>query len=160
MKIFPLIFIVFFPKNAIAQESNDVHFKEYSDAEKSAALKLLEIQDKLFNNTGNYDTLVYQLESIISQIPDDYVNSFQHEGVKYVKFWEEGEYENYKQIVNEPVVNLQNAYPKACYFLAVIQLERGLFNQTLFTLEKGLKLEPDQPYLLNEFVIMPQKTGQ
>ena len=92
MKIFPLIFIVFFPIYAIAQESNDVHFKEYSDTEKSASLKLLEIENKLSQSSDYYDTLVYQLESIISQIPDDYVNSFHHEGVEYMKFWYEEEF--------------------------------------------------------------------
>lgn len=58
----------------------------------------------------------------------------------YIKFWDEAEYLSYNAILGKPVIMLQNVYPFAHYLLAIIQIERGLFEKALSTLNKGLGL--------------------
>lgn len=60
---------------------------------------------------------------------------------------------------NKDVVWLGNAYPKCCYFLAIICIERGDFTAASEFLQKGIELEPDNPKLLSEMGLLLGEIG-
>jgi len=127
---------------------------EYSENEQKSALLINEIEKELFGSNPNFDSLSIQLESIISKTPSNYVNTFEKNGQIFIKFWNEAEYDKYKEIEKLPVVRIQNVYPYACYLLAIIKIERGLFEDAFSVLKFGIELEPEQPTLINEIAFL------
>lgn len=145
---------------ANAQYKQEFSSNEYSKDEKNSANLIKKIESALFGAKPNYDSLSNQLESIISKTPSNYVNTFVKDGRKYMKFWDEAEIEQFAKIENTPIEHLQNVYPFAHYLLAIIKIERGLFEDAFTVLNSGLKLEPDQPMLLNELAFLYTNIGE
>lgn len=130
-----------------------------SKTEQNDAAKLADIETAVFNKTVSYDSLELKLNKIISHVPTDYVNEFNFNGKKYIKFWSEMEQNTYLEKVKKPVEYLQNVYPYACYLLAVIKIEQGDLNKAGEILDKGLALESNQPNLLNEYGFLHTQIG-
>jgi tetratricopeptide (TPR) repeat protein len=160
MQIFLAIILATITLYANAQKKELLNSKEYSLEEQETASIIKEIENNLFRPNPNFDSLSAQLENIISKTPLKYVNSFEKKGIKYIKFWNEAEYEQYKNVAGTSVVKLQNVYPYAHYLLAIIKIERGLFKDAASVLNAGLKLEPDQPNLINELAFLYTIIGE
>jgi tetratricopeptide (TPR) repeat protein len=150
--LFLIIAILPFLSNAQNMMKNSSN--EYSENEQKSALLINTIEKKLFGSNPNFDSLSIQLESIISNKPANYVNTFEKNGQIFIKFWNEAEYDKYMEIEKLPVVRIQNVYPYACYLLAIIKIERGLFEDAFSVLKFGLELEPNQPTLINELAFL------
>lgn len=149
-----LISICLLYLSAKAQDYKKIEMKKYNAIEINAANKVLDIQYKLFNENPDWDSIIVELQNILANVPNDYFNSFSEKGLEYVKFWDESEYNQYVAVEKKRVIWLQNAYPLAYYLLAVIQIERGLFDDAYITLNKGIELEPDNPTLLSELGLL------
>lgn len=152
-KILFLIFAIL-PFLSNAQNIMKNSSNEYSENEQKFALLINTIEKKLFGSNPNFDDLSIQLENIISNTPANYVNTFEKNGQIFIKFWDEAEYNKYMEIEKLPVVRIQNVYPYACYLLAIIKIERGLFDDAFSVLNLGLELEPNQPVLINELAFL------
>ena len=128
----------------------------YSKLEAETAEELRNLKKNIFESQSNWDNVEKKLAAIISQAPDDYRYSFNEDSITYIKFWDSDEYSKYIEVMqpNNKIVGLQSAYPYACYLMAVIQIERNNFNQAAEALKIGLKLEPKNPYLLNEMGLL------
>jgi hypothetical protein len=150
MKSIIIIFLTTFTFISKAQSLQELNLLKYPLIEQMHSEAIKDIENKLFGLNPNFDNLTTQLEGIIADIPSEYSNSFENKDNKYNKFWDKEEYEKYKEVTKAPVIRLQNVYPYACYLLSVIKIKRGLLNDALSILELGLKLESDQPSLLNQ----------
>ncbi len=133
----------------------------YLEAERTTAERIDEIA-KLMNKRENWDELSDELESIFLQIPTDYKNTFEEDGTKYIKFWDKEEFVNYVETEKSATdINwIGNAYPKCCYLLSIIKIERGQFEEAHLVLSKGLELESDNPKLLNEMGLLWSGYGE
>ena len=131
----------------------------YSAFEANASKEILELQKEIFTNHSDWDKYMVELHEIIDKTPENYTNSFEKDGNKFVKFWDREEYNQYKTILDENVEYLQNVYPLAHYLLAIILIERGDYENAYDILNRGLELERDQPYLLNEMAFMYSNIG-
>lgn len=136
--------------------------KYHSNLEIKTANRINELENLLFSEEADWEQATSELELIFSQIPTDYKNSFEDNGTLYIKFWDQEEFLNYVK-VEEPKVNVDwiyNAYPRCCYVLSIIQIERGELDKAYQTLNKGLELEKDNPNLLNEMGLLLGKYAQ
>jgi tetratricopeptide (TPR) repeat protein len=160
MKIYLVLIFSIISIYANAQLKQEFSSNEYSKDEQNSASLIKKIENSLFGSNPNFDNLSNQLESIISKTPSNYVNTFVKDGRKFTKFWDEAEIKQYAKIENTPVEHLQNVFPYAHYLLAIIKIERGLFEDAFSVLNSGLKLEPDQPMLLNELAFLYTNIGE
>ncbi len=136
--------------------------KYYSKIERATAERINEIEKSFMETRENWDVLSDELESLFFQIPTDYKNTFEEDGAIYIKFWDKLEFFDYIKI-EKPKTDINwllNAYPKCCYLLSIIQIERGEFEEAFHTLNKGLELESDNPLLLNEMGLLMSSYGQ
>ena len=126
--------------------------KQYTEIEKNDSEQINHIGEILFQENNNWDKIYSQLKSIYDRIPENYQNNFEEDGKLYYKFWDLNEFQHYCEIIKpqKDVIWIGNAYLKCCYFLSIISIERGDFDTALKYLERGLKLEPDNPNLLSE----------
>ena len=130
--------------------------KNYSTTEETDAQYINTVNRSKLHEKNTWDKIFNDLSSIYNHIPSvGYENSFEENGKYYYKFWSQEEFLSYcdyaKQINhNRDIVWIQNAYPRCCYFLAVISIERGDFEAAAKFLRAGVELEPDNPMLLSE----------
>ena len=138
--------------------------KNYTEIEKKDAHRINEI-GALFKEKNNWDNIFNDLNSVYSHIPSvGYLNSFEENNKYYHKFWDQEEFASYCHYIEEinantDVVWIENAYPKCCYYLAIICIERGDFKAATEFLEKGIELEPDNPMLLSEMGLLFGEIG-
>jgi len=94
------------------------------------------------------------LQEVVANAPTEYVYSYRDGDSLYVKFWTREEFIQYvsgtKPNERENVVWIQNVYPQAYYYLAILDVNGGNYQNAILNLEKSLKLEPDQPLTLCE----------
>lgn len=141
------------------------HMKNYTDIEKIDAESINEINSSILKEKNNWDKIYNDLNNIYNHIPDvGYLNNFEENGTYYHKFWDQEEFISFshhlKEINDEKeVVWIGNAYPKCCYFLAIISIERGDFKEASEFLQKGIELEPDNPMLLSELGLLHGQIG-
>jgi tetratricopeptide (TPR) repeat protein len=154
MKIILGMILAMITMCANAQKMEGYNTMEYSFEEQKSSSLIKGIENNLFGTNPNYDSLSTHLESIVANAPLNYINSFERKGIKYIKFWDDAEFDQYKKTVSPSVVRLQNVYPYAHYLLAIIKIERGLFKDAFSILTSGVKLEPDQPTLINELAFL------
>jgi hypothetical protein len=118
--------------------------KNYSDIEKIDAQRINEINTRISKEKNNWDKIFEELNEIYKNIPSaGYLNQFEEEGKVYYKFWDQEEFDFYCNHLKESsqiqnLVFIDNAYPKCCYYLAIICIERGDFKPATEFLEKGL----------------------
>jgi len=101
------------------------------------------------------------LEEVVAKAPEIYHYSYRKGEVLHIKFWDREEYFSYIGAVKSGRIRsrhaiawVKSAYPRAHYYLAFLATEAGNFPQALTHLEAGLRLEPDQPYLLCEMAVV------
>jgi tetratricopeptide (TPR) repeat protein len=139
--------------------------RNYSDIERLDAHRINEIDSRILNEKNNWDNIFEELKGIYDNLPSlGYLNCFEEDGKYYYKFWDQEEFVSYCQHLNESnskkdVVWIGNAYPKCCYYLAIICIERGDFKSATTFLEKGIELEPDNPRLLSEMGLLLGEIG-
>lgn len=135
----------------------------YSEIEKLDAERLREIDKCMKSKNLNWDKVYNDLLIIYDHIPDDgYLNSFEKNGKLYYKFWDQDEFMSYCSTIQKKeseLVWIGNAYPKCCYMLAIICIERGEFEDALRFLYKGLELEPDNPLIMSEMGLLFGQIG-
>jgi Flp pilus assembly protein TadD len=99
-----------------------------------------------------------QAEEILLDVwcrcPDTYQYDFVEDGKRYVKFWDMQEFLSYAaregRETKEEIAWIASAYPRACYYLAFLSVERRDFTSALKWLKKGQRLEPHNAKFLNE----------
>lgn len=137
--------------------------KNYSDIEKLDAQCIREIDSSILQKS-NWDKIFEELKDVYNNITSDYLNCFEEDGKYYYKFWDQTEFAAYCHYLkesnsNKGVVWINNTYPKCCYYLAIICIERGDFKSATSYLEKGIELEPDNPLLLSEMGLLHGEIG-
>lgn len=107
---------------------------------------------------GNPSLARRLLEEVIANTPQDYVYSYEEGDQLFIKFWDKDEFVQY---VTDPsnregksIVWILNAYPRAYYYLACIDVEEGKYESALAYLEASLNLEPGQPLCLCEMALV------
>jgi tetratricopeptide (TPR) repeat protein len=139
--------------------------RNYSEIEKLDAQRVNEINSRLLKEKNNWDNIFEELNGIYNNIPSlGYLNCFEEDGKYYYKFWDQEEFISFCHHLNErntnkDVVWIENAYPKCCYYLAIISIERGDFKLATTYLKKGIELEPDNPRLLSEMGLLLGEIG-
>lgn len=141
---------------------NVPQMRNYPEIEKISAERLVQINDSIFQKKTDWDNILVELENIFSKIPFTYNNSFVEDGITYIKLWDSEELNSYLELKRpqNKIYWLLNAFPKCCYLLSIIYIERGEFEKALKTLLKGIELEPDNPRLLNEMGLLLTQIGQ
>ncbi len=126
--------------------------KNYTEIEENGGKQIFEIEDKFQNKSVSLDNLLSQLKNIYLHIPENYLNSFEEDGKVYFKFWNKDEFTKYVEIFKpqNDFFWISNTYPKCCYLIAMILVEKNQYNDAISYLEDGLILEPDNPIILNE----------
>lgn len=95
------------------------------------------------------------LEGVLSRAPADYRHEEGRDGKSFIRFWQLDEFLAYVAWMKangteRELVWINNAYPRAAYYLAYISVERKAFDKAMEYLERGLKLDPDSPRLNHE----------
>ncbi len=128
----------------------------YSEQEKKDAASITEINKTMLKEKSRWDDIFDELKVIYSRIPYYYLNDFQQDGKLYYKFWDKEEYINRckQETEEQEIIWIENAYPRCCYYLTIISIERGEFDAAAKFLEKGIDLELDNPLLLSELGLL------
>jgi tetratricopeptide (TPR) repeat protein len=111
----------------------------------------------------NIDQAEIILRDICSRCPEDYVYDFTHDGAYYIKFWTYNEFEDYIKGMSDnnkqEIIWLLSAYPRACYYLAYILMEKQNLDEALQWLRKGQEMEPkNSNYLIELGVVYATKS--
>jgi len=95
------------------------------------------------------------LEDVVSRTPEFYAYNFGNEQQQFIKFWSLAEYLGYIKMtrtkgepVEQEVVWLASAYPRALYRMARIELDNHNDALAAEFLDSALLLEPDHPECL------------
>lgn len=152
-------------KGIKAPNKGNKHMRNYSDIERIDAQRINEIDSRILKEKNNWDYIFKELNDVFANIPSvGYLNYFEEDGKYYYKFWDQEEFLSYchhlkENDSNKDVIWIGNAYPKCCYYLAIICIERGDFKSATTFLEKGIELEPDNPQLLSEMGLLLGEIG-
>ncbi len=133
----------------------------YSDIEKQDADKVNQALRAIKQN--NLSSARSLLNEVISNTPSNYQHSYINGNEEFIKFWSRSEFLQYVRSLSrrdENVVWINNAYPRAYYFLAYLDVHEGKYNSAINHLENSLKLEPDQPSCYCEMAIAYSGLGQ
>ena len=94
------------------------------------------------------------LLDVCSRCPADYVYQYVESDTRSIKFWDLVEFLHYVSLqpkdTKRGCVWLLSAYPRACYHLAFILVERRDYPGAIQWLAKGRSLEPGNPKFLLE----------
>jgi tetratricopeptide (TPR) repeat protein len=95
------------------------------------------------------------LEEVTLNTPEFYVYNFGDDKTQYIKFWTMAEYLGYiamtrtrGEVVEQEVMWLRSAYPRALYELAMLDLGNDNCAGAAEYLDRALMLEPDHPECL------------
>jgi tetratricopeptide (TPR) repeat protein len=95
------------------------------------------------------------LEDVVSRAPEFYAYNFGNEKQQYIKFWSLAEYlgyikmtRNQGEAVEQEVIWLASAYPRAFFRLAEIEIANHNDALAAEFLDSALRLEPDHPECL------------
>lgn len=103
----------------------------------------------------NFSKAESLLLKVIKNTPDPYLYQYQEAGKLVIKFWHNQEVNQYcswqkKQGINQEILWHKSAYPRAYYFLGFLKNKTGEYEQALYYLEQGIKLESSNPKFLLE----------
>lgn len=94
------------------------------------------------------------LLDVCSRCPDDFRYEYVEDDTRYIKFWDMPEFMEYvaaqPEESGENITWLPSAYPRACYHLAFLCIEKGDFRGAIQWLGKGRSMEPRNPKFLLE----------
>jgi tetratricopeptide (TPR) repeat protein len=123
-----------------------------TDTEKADASKVNKALEHLKN--GNLSEAEPILSDVCSRCPDEYEYAYTDHGTRYIKFWDMQEFMTYvaahRKEGGEPITWLYSAYPRACYHLAFVLIEKNDITGAIRWLTKGQSLEPENPRFLLE----------
>jgi len=139
-------------------------YQHYTDIEQTDADKVdraIELID-----SGQLDEARRLLEQVSANHPEFYVYNFGTEKEVYIKFWSLAEYLGYVALtrksgeeIEQEVIWLKSAYPRAYYHLAQLALKAGDDDTAAAHLDKALLLEPDHPECLMEVAEISARSG-
>lgn len=94
------------------------------------------------------------LLDVCARCPDHYQYEYVEDNTRYIKFWDMVEFFHYVSLQpkdnKQGCVWLLSAYPRACYHLAFVSIERRDYPGAIQWLAKGRSLEPHNPKFLLE----------
>ena len=95
------------------------------------------------------------LLKVIQNTPTNYLYQYEEGNKLVIKFWNQQEYNQYfnwqkKQGINQTIIWLKSAYPRAFYFLGFLKIKTKEYEKALSFLDQGLELEPTNPKFLFE----------
>ena len=136
-----------------------------SKMERDDAEKTTEADAQL--KQGNIAEAEAILLDVCSRCPDNYEYEFVEGDTRYIKFWDATEFMNYShtQIVSlegvkGSIVWINSAYPRACYLLGFVYIEKHNFLEAIRWLAKGQSIEPQNPKFLLEYGAAYFRMGQ
>ncbi|MCH2245523.1 MAG: hypothetical protein MK111_12910 [Crocosphaera sp.] len=136
-----------------------------TDNRETKDAKLVDLAIKAFSKQ-EYSKAQSLLLSVIKHCPPDYQTQFKDkQGNLYIKFWHSSDHEHYLNC-DHPEKNQQkisfypSAYPKAYFYLALLEIKSENYQQALSYLELGATLEPNSPRYTIEKAHIWQLMGQ
>lgn len=103
------------------------------------------------------------LLSVIKHCPFDYQPQFEdEEGNLCLKFWQQSDYDHYLNYHGQDhtVHFYPCAYPRAYFYLSILEIKSHNYEQALTYLEQGSALEPTNPKFTVEKAHILQQMGQ
>lgn len=105
---------------------------------------------------GDLDRAERLLLAVIANTPDDYSNVVTTGDGVSIKFWDQAAFLHYitwkkdQGQLNTNINWVENAYPRAHYYLGYICVKRKQYDRAIEFLDKGQKLEPTNPTFIIE----------
>ncbi|TVQ44930.1 MAG: hypothetical protein EA365_09075 [Gloeocapsa sp. DLM2.Bin57] len=95
------------------------------------------------------------LLKVIQNTPTNYIYQYEEANQLVIKFWNQQEFNQYyswqkKQGIDQQIVWIKSAYPRAFYFLGILNNKTQEYTKALEFIEEGLSLEPTNTKLLLE----------
>jgi len=123
-----------------------------NEVERADAEKVDEAMNHL--KKGNIAEAESILLDVCTRCPDDYQYEYLKDNSRYIKCWDVLEFTVYCAAHpdgGEKFVSwVLSAYPRACYYLAYVLIEKGDFQGAIPWLVKGQSMEPGNPKFLRE----------
>ena len=139
-------------------------YQHYTDTERDDADKVE--QAIALIDAGKTAEARAMLEQVAANCPEFYVYDFGTLKEVHIKFWSLTEYLGYialtripGQEVEQEVIWLKSAYPRAYYHLARLELLAGNDDAAAAHLDKALLMEPDHPECLMEMAEISVRAG-
>ena len=134
----------------------DLEYDDANDVEKAEQL----IAQK------SYGEARMLLEPIAGRAPSEYIYCFENPKEVFIKFWNLAEYMGYMSMmrnlgetVEQEIIWLKAAYPKAHYLLGRIDIAKGDWASAAEYLNNALDMEPDHPECLTDLAGVTAQTG-
>lgn len=132
------------------------------DTEAEDAKKVSEAYDHIQN--GQLVEAEFILRDVCFRCPDEYDYEYMSDGKRYIKFWSLIEFMEYttSDAAREQgeSVWLLSAYPRACYYLAFVLIEKGKYEEAVRWLTKGQTMEPHNPKFFIELGVAHAHLGE
>jgi len=125
---------------------------EKNDAKKvEKALKLLSEKD--------IPAAQALLTDVCSRCPDNYEYEYTMDGSQYIKFWSLMEFTEYvakrgEDTTQQSLLWIPSVYPRACFYLAYILVDKRDLDGSLRWLKRGMTMEPGNPNFLLEMGVV------
>lgn len=110
--------------------------------------------DALVN--GHLDKAEPLLLAVIANTPPQYSNADDHGDSVSIKFWDQFAFVHYvtwqseRGLANRGIHWIPNAYPRAHYYMGFLCVKRKQFDRAIEFLDKGQRLEPQNPMFVLE----------
>jgi len=126
------------------------------DIERTDAKKVDEAQTHITNR--NFAQAEDILKDVCSRCPETYQYKYLSNGTLTIKFWDLQEFMQYiannEEDRKKEILWQESAYPRACYYLAYVQVEKSDFQKAIESLERGRLMEPQNPKFLLELGVI------
>ncbi|MBL4699696.1 MAG: tetratricopeptide repeat protein [Phycisphaeraceae bacterium] len=107
------------------------------------------------------------LEPVAGRAPIEYIYCFENPKELFIKFWNLAEYMGYMGMmrnlgeeVEQEIIWLKSAYPKAQYLLGRIDIAKGDWASAAEHLNNALDMEPDHPECLTDLAGVSAQIGE
>ena len=99
------------------------------------------------------------LRDVCSRCPENYVYKYNMDGNQYIKFWSVMEFTEYvanreEDTTQQSLLWIASAYPRACFNLAYILVDKHDLDGALQWLNRGETMEPENPNFLLEMGVV------
>ena len=128
-----------------------------TEIEKADAMKV----DQALNHLNERDIPAAEalLRDVCSRCPENYQYDYISDKTRYIKFWAVMEFTEYVSNMSEEdkqqlLLWLPSAYPRACFYLAYILVDKRDLDGAMQWLKKGQSMEPGNPNILLEMGVV------
>ncbi|MBT4296676.1 MAG: hypothetical protein HOD43_12825 [Candidatus Marinimicrobia bacterium] len=128
-----------------------------TEIEKADAMKV----DQALNHLNERDIPAAEalLRDVCSRCPDEYVYEYTRKESRYIKFWSVMEFTEYvakgeADNAQQTVIWILSAYPRACFYLAYVLVDKHDLVGALKWLNRGKIMEPQNPNFLLEMGVV------